>query len=172
MKTYGIGARCSICGIEPFSSNDPKGLGYTLRRFDPSGRPTSSPDGLFFCEGHFPPQKRIPRAAAVTPNEAVEEFERLLAAASARLEEMICGAADDDDDVDGLLAPWREEIERGIVALKRTIVPREAPPPDGQLATKRKSKRRLPSIRGKHKEQLGPPVSDALRDSHDEAVEA
>ena len=26
-------ARCSICGVAPFSENDPKGLGYTLKHF-------------------------------------------------------------------------------------------------------------------------------------------
>ena len=60
-------ARCSVCGVAPFSENDPKGLGYTLKRF---------PDGELYCEAHYPPKRRAPPPTAVTPRDALDDLEK------------------------------------------------------------------------------------------------
>jgi hypothetical protein len=50
-------------------------------RFDPSGRPTSNPDGgELFCESHYPPRTGVSRPPVQTPLKALDQFERVIKA--------------------------------------------------------------------------------------------
>jgi hypothetical protein len=81
-------AACSVCGAAPF--RDP--AGFTLKRFDASGRPSSDPNDRLFCETHVPPRTRIPRAVPSSPVEAITALEQTVAEQHARLDEAIEGA--------------------------------------------------------------------------------
>ncbi len=107
-------ACCSICGIAPFSENDSKGLGYTLRRF---------PDDQLYCADHYPPKARVARASSPPPAEALAEIEQQIATANGRIE-----ALDLDDDASGklIVAIWRDfrrDVERNVAALRKSLSP-------------------------------------------------
>jgi hypothetical protein len=95
-------ARCSVCGAKPFV--DPKG--FTLRRFDSSGRPTSETKAELFCESHYPPRARVLRPPVQTPLEALDQFERVIKAEdeSAEVERALT-------ELRKALAPWEPKRE-------------------------------------------------------------
>ena len=80
------------------------------------------------------------------------DFENILAAATAGLEEEIGGEDDDDADATYVfvasraLAAFRQEIERGLAGLKKTI----ASPPSSDDAPKSRAPKKI-----KPKERLG-----------------
>ena len=144
-------ARCSVCGVAPFSENDPKGLGYTLKRF---------PDGELYCEAHYPPKRRAPPPTAVTPRDALDDLEKTLAAQIEALDGAIAGAVEDvvadaiealtgktlsalteeqreiiEEIVDGesatdaALDKFEEEIGRGFATPRRALAAQSEKPP-------------------------------------------
>ena len=146
MTTTQYVARCSICGVAPFST-DP--AGFTLKRFDRGGRPTSDPDGgELFCQLHYPPRTSASRPPAQTPLEALAQFEREFTDLAARLEAaFVVDAPDDDarDDASGTFGAYREEVERFLTDLRKALAPWEPKP-------KPKPKRKL-SLAGDHPNQ-------------------
>ena len=118
MKTYGLNARCVVCSIEPFALDDPEGRGFTLKRFNSSGTPTSGSIGQFFCQAHYPSKKHASRSV-ITPLAALSEFERALAAESARLEEAVADCS--DDNVATAFKDYSEELERALSELRKTF---------------------------------------------------
>jgi hypothetical protein len=128
MKTRGAFISCSICGSEPWPSDPSVKERFDLRRFGPNGAPAASPaEGEWRCSEHFPPRQHIPRATRVTPLEAVAEFEELLLAQCARLQDTL--GDDDDDENEAALEAHRGELARGLASLRTAVVPREPPSP-------------------------------------------
>jgi hypothetical protein len=136
-------ARCSVCSVAPFSENDPKGLGYTLKRF---------PEGQLYCQAHYPPRQHVQRPAPVKPHDALDELEKTFAAHIDALDEAIAAAVgnavtevveaatgkafdtlsdeqredieefvDAESAADNALAEFQREIERGFATLRKTL---------------------------------------------------
>ncbi|HEY1864537.1 MAG TPA: hypothetical protein VGG77_12820 [Roseiarcus sp.] len=146
MTTIPHVARCSVCGARPFV--DP--ARFTLTRFDPSGRPTSNPDGgELFCESHYPPRTGASRPPVQTPLKALDQFEREFAGLTARLEAAFVVDAPDDDarnDASGAFGAYREEVERFRTELRKALAPWEPKP-------KPESKRKPLSLASDHPDQ-------------------
>jgi hypothetical protein len=145
-KIYGAFIKCVVCGSEPFA-DDPAKESFDLVRFGPNGAPAASPaPGSWFCERHTPPRRDIPRAAGVTPTEALTEFERLFSVQGARLKAAL--GSRDDDDSQVAFETYRE-LERGLASLRTAIAPPE--PPGGEA----KPARQKPISKGRLSEQQG-----------------
>jgi hypothetical protein len=142
-KSYGAGIKCVICGSEPWPSDPSVKESFNLRRFGPNGAPAESPaEGEWRCSEHFPPRQNIPPATRVTPRDAVAEFEQLLLAQGARLEEELAiRSGSDDDNNDAAFEAYRGELDRGLASLRKAIAPREPPSP-GDTPKLRRPKRK------------------------------
>jgi hypothetical protein len=126
MKMFGAKIYCAICSAQPYPDDPSIRETFDLRRFGPNGAPTASPaEGEWRCSEHFPPRQRVPSTARVTPLEAVAEFERLLTAEGARLEEALA------EDSAGLLADFKAysgEVARALAEVKKALTPQKPPP--------------------------------------------
>jgi hypothetical protein len=146
-KTWGAGIRCTVCAASPWPDDPATRESFDLRRYGPNGAPAASPaPGSWFCERHVPPRRDIPRAAGVTPFEALAEFERLFSAQGARLKAALRGHDDDDSQV--AFEAYRE-LERGLASLKTAVALPEPPGGEG------KATRQKPISKGKPSEQQG-----------------
>jgi hypothetical protein len=164
-------ARCSICGIAPFSENDRRGLGYTLKRF---------PDGKLYCVDHQPPKTRVSRLSPVSPRATLDELENTFTAQIEMLNGAIAGAVenaianaiealtgkaiealteeqravvegivDEESARDSVFAEFRKEVERGFATLRKAL---EAQAQREDKAA-RGTRPKLPTLAGDHESQ-------------------
>jgi uncharacterized Zn finger protein (UPF0148 family) len=114
VKSFGAYIACHECGAQPY----PK-VGE-----------------VWCCELHrVAKPKRASRAVAATPVEAVNEFERILAAQTAQLEDVVSGC--DDDGVVSALKEHTEEVERALGELKAAIAAQTPPRAEKTAQSKR-----------------------------------
>jgi hypothetical protein len=111
---------CSICGARPWPSDPNIRESFSLRRYRPDGCPSESPaPGEWFCERHIPEQKSAPkpRSVRVTAKDAMIDFERVLEAEDAHIDDAIA----ERDNISEALRASRNEIARGLAALKQAV---------------------------------------------------
>ena len=106
-------------GAMPFPCCERVQQDFTLCRFDALGCPSQSPEkGLWACERHRPQLSGpAPRIARIGPTEALIDLEILISTETALLEDWV---ADQEGDP-GALKTLREEITRGLAALKKAV---------------------------------------------------
>ena len=127
MKSFGASIFSSVCQAQPFSD---RRSGFR-ESFD-----LVKVGDVWCCEEHRPPKpKRAPRVAAATPAEAINEFERTLAAQTAHLEDAVADC--NDDDVASVLKEYGEEVGRALDELKRVIAAQKPPPAEKEAGVKR-----------------------------------
>jgi hypothetical protein len=113
-------ARCSVCGARPFV--DP--TGFTLKRLDSSGRPTSRSEGELFCESHYPPRTDGSRSPMQTPLKALDQFERKFTDLTAGFATAVIVDGPDDDalsDASGTFGADRDEVRRFLTELRTAL---------------------------------------------------
>jgi hypothetical protein len=118
VKSFGANIVCDVCQAQPHP--DP-GSGFR-ETFD-----LVKIDGAWRCELHRPAKiKRASRVTVVTPADAVDQFEQVLAAQSAHLEEAVADGG--REDIRDALKEHNDEIERALGELKEAIAAQRPPP--------------------------------------------
>lgn len=119
LPVLGASIICVTCGAMPFPCCERVQQDFTLCRFDALGCPSQSPEkGLWACERHRPQLSGpAPRIARIGPTEALIDLEILISTETALLEDWV---ADQEGDP-GALKTLREEITRGLAALKKAV---------------------------------------------------
>jgi hypothetical protein len=144
MKSFGAKIFCSVCQAQPYPDS---GSGFretfSLTRVG----------GEWLCDEHRPLKKeRALRVAAATPAEALNEFERTLAAESSRLEEAVAGC--DDYSLAIAIKDFGEELERALNELKKAVVA-QAPPRAEKAAQNKRARPKPISARERDHEGQG-----------------
>jgi hypothetical protein len=125
-------------------------------RFDPSGHPTSNPDGgELFCESHYPPRTGALRPPVQTPLKALAQFEREFTDLTVRLEMAVAFdmAENNRADLYGAFAAYRDEIKRSLAEVRKAPAARELPPDQDVGKPKRPARKRITSAERHHEEQ-------------------
>ena len=126
-KSYNANIWCAYpgCHAEPWPSDPNIRETFSLLRLGPNGRSADSPSpGEWRCERHLIPQqdlpaKRAPRAAQI---EALTDFENLVAAEGARLEEEVTALDGGAVEIPAF-ATYFSEIARGLASLRKAVQP-------------------------------------------------
>lgn len=143
-KTYGAGIRCSICGAEPYPPDDPAiRETFNLTRLGPDGRAAEGLEpGAWFCEQHLPAkQSGSAKRECAASGSALANFEEILEAEGARLEEALKDR--DDDGAENALTTYRREVARALAGLRKAFAPQKPASSNGAPKSRRPARKKI-----------------------------